>query len=54
MVNYYKKKMDAAYQQWQEAIESGDKPKEDKFMNDYLNYKELYDSRLKVVGGNHG
>ena len=50
MVNYYKDKMDNSHKQWQVALET-DKPiAADIHRKDYLNYKEMYETRMKQCG----
>lgn len=50
MINYYKGKMENSHKQWDVALET-DKPiAAKKHMEDYLNYKEMYENRMKECG----
>ena len=50
MINYYKNNMDSSYKQWQTALKAN-KPIATKLhREDYINYKEMYESRMKACG----
>lgn len=51
MVNYYKSRMDNSYKQWQVALETNKPVATEIHMKDYLNYKEMYEFRMKACGG---
>lgn len=50
MTNYYKNKMEDSYKKWEVAIENSKPVEADKHMNDHLNYKSMYDSKMKEIG----
>ena len=50
MIRYYESKMNNSHRQWQIAFDT-DKPiAADIHMKDYLNYKELYENRMRACG----
>lgn len=51
MINYYKSKMDMAYKQWKINLETENIKTAEVNMRDYLNYKEMYESRKEIVEG---
>lgn len=50
MINYYKNKMDNSHKQWLIAVDT-DKPiATKKHMEDYINYKSMYESKMADSG----
>lgn len=50
MINYYENKMKHSHKQWELAVEN-EKPKAAaKHLQDYMNYKSMYESKMKECG----
>ena len=50
MTHYYEDKMNNSHKQWQVALDEGKPIAAKKHMADYLNYKEMYETRMKSCG----
>lgn len=48
MCNFYKSKMDFHFKEYQLSLDASKQKAADHHMQEYLNYKEMYDTRLRM------